>query len=361
MFPRPEKLIRCSPYYSSSLSSESPPIQPMTQPPVQKPPRKTSLPRNMAPKSPPSGNDTDSSLDLRQQDPKLRSRGYRKKRTVPLKKTRLDNRPLEHQESSECSEGYFPEIESGSSDVIEHQYHRYPDFEEELEQLPEDYEDETYHVEDERDSKNGGGVYPSASYSNKFEGLDMTENVDEMGFPRYDRLGHITNPNLYKSDTPSPPVKPLRQRKRQVKRDEVDTEYAGVQYTPESGSCSETKAGLSDDVCYSSEDSFAAAYQHALIGGARYQKNVEIPYPDFLSDYENESSSACSYARRMEHDRRRYVEKEHGSGSVPSYPESDKSAEGSLGFDLKALPPPMFDEEQEEQEEEDNEMEDNAI
>lgn len=30
MFPRPEKLIRCSPYYSSSLSSESPPIQKTT-------------------------------------------------------------------------------------------------------------------------------------------------------------------------------------------------------------------------------------------------------------------------------------------------------------------------------------------
>uniref|UniRef100_A0A182T4L8 Uncharacterized protein n=1 Tax=Anopheles maculatus TaxID=74869 RepID=A0A182T4L8_9DIPT len=134
MFPRPEKLVRCSPYYSSSLSSESPPIAPnQLPPPVQKPPRKSSLPRNFVPKSPPSGNDTDSSLDHRAQDPKLRSRGYRKKRTVPLKKSRLD-RPLEHQESSECSEGYFPEMESGSSDAVmmEHQHQRYPDFEEEL-------------------------------------------------------------------------------------------------------------------------------------------------------------------------------------------------------------------------------------
>lgn len=370
MMPRPDKLIKCSPYYSSSLSSESPPIQV-----IQKPPRKGSIPKNIMPKSPPSGNDTDSSLDFRQQDPKFRTRGYRKRKQVPAKRSRMDH-TLEQQESSECSEGYFPEIDSGSSDMSKEL--KYPDFEEEPELLPEDFEEEEsdYNMSNNNRDNNinksgssssagissstiGGGAaaYPGVAFSNKFEGLDMSENVDEMGFPRYDRLGHITNP-LYQQQqqqhqksqpqhqqlqhhllesSPSPPIKPARQRKRQLKREEsivgkespqYDVEYRGVQYTPESGSGTETRAGLSDDICYSSEDSFAAGYVGPSL---RYHKNVEIPYPDFLSDYENEQAKA-SYIELEEEEEEEKLQQQL---RLRQYQENTE-------FDISMVPPPYM-------------------
>jgi FERM, RhoGEF and pleckstrin domain protein 2 len=326
MFVRPDKLIKCSPYYSSSLSSESPPIQVL-----QKPPRKGSITRSTSvPKSPPSGNDTDSSLDFRQQDPKFRTRGYRKRRQIPAKKSRFENVTLEHQESSECSEGYFPEIDSGSSESrMEYGEARYPDFEEEMEPLPEDYEDEKY---------KHGSSYPSTSYSTKFESFDMSENVDEMGFPKYDRLGHITNPMMYSSGqasgsstgaTPVPPAKPVRQKKKGLKREDsvVGKQFSQFDQTPytpesgESGSGTETKAGLSDEICYSSEDSFAAAFA-GYAATAKYVQNIEIPYPDFLSDYENEfEPSTTSSVRTM------YEQNQHSSDN---------------NLNELAAPPPMF-------------------
>lgn len=317
MFTRPEKLSKCSPYYSSSLSSDTPPPVPTNAnaPPfIQKPPRKISLPRNILPKSPPSGNDTDSSLDLHT---KFKKPGYRKKRQPIAKKVRPDV-PFETQESSECSEGYFPEIHSSSSDNMDK---KYPDFEEEPEPLPEDFEEDDDGRYAADDSKIGS--YPSTTYSTKFETLDMSENVDEMGFPKYDRLRHMTNP-MYKSKTPSPPIKPMRHKKRQCKEnDKYEHEYYGVQYTPESGSGTETKAGLSDDVYCSSEDSFATSF---LGPSAHYKKNVEIPYPDFLSDCENDPidlpQPTCSYRNTCS----------------SNYQE----------YDIKNIPPPIFDEESEE-------------
>lgn len=95
----------------------------------------------------------------------------------------------------------------------------------------------------------------------------------------------MTNPPTYK-----PPAKPARQKKKI--QGKVDS-YAGVHYGQDSGSGTETKAGLSDDVYYSSEDSFAAAFinQKQQTAG-HYVKNVELPYPDFLSDCENEPGTS---------------------------------------------------------------------
>lgn len=305
---RPEKLSKCSPYYSSSLSSDSPPV-PNGIILMQKPPRKISLPRNILPKSPPSGNDTDSSLDLRQQHnqvAKLKKPGYRKKKPIP-KRVRPDVR-LE--ESSECSECYLPEIHSSSSDNMSYLDKMYPDFQEEPEPLLEDFdeeEDDCRYAAD--DSKIGS--YP-ITYSTKFETLDMSENVDEMGFPKYDRLRHL----MYKSGTPSPPIKPVRQKKKQLKEIQHDTFY------------NETKSGvgLSDDVYYSSEDSSSFMTTGFMLPNAHYKKNVEIPYPDFLSDYENENDIV----------------------TLPTKPSCSYTRNSNTPYDIKNVPSSIFDEDSEE-------------
>lgn len=115
----------------------------------------------------------------------MRSRGYRKKRQLPVKRMRANLTAaalLEQAESSECSEGYVPEVDSGSSEYSSCQRDdQYLEFDEELERdQTDDYED-----------------YPQ--YSGKFESLDMSDNVDEMGFPRYDRLSHITKPMYHQA------------------------------------------------------------------------------------------------------------------------------------------------------------------
>ncbi|XP_061402769.1 serine-rich adhesin for platelets-like [Musca vetustissima] len=384
---RAEKLIKCSPYYSSSLSSESPPNQL-----IQKPPRKGSISRT-APiiKSPPSGNDTDSSVDVRTQDPKLRTRGYRKKRQITAKRVRSSERNLVEQESSECSEGYMPEMDSGGSDPS-YRHSEYYEFDEELEER----EQET----DEYDDYPQYSGVAFSSTSSAFESLDMTaDNVDEMGFPRYDRLSHITNP-IYQqqshqfqqtrmsaaaaaasshhhhqggggggstggggssasssSSRPAPanhpmpppsgqPIKPARTKKRQLKREDSvmgsqsqssaapygsgsSGQYHGRSYCNPEESEFETKGGLSDDMANSSEDSnnsfyhctgtikrstmaamaaaAAAANKSAAsssgsstasrsvdcgaAGGTTSSgsvRDLDLPYPDFLSDYETE-------------------------------------------------------------------------
>lgn len=244
-------------------------------------------------------------MDLRQTqpDPRFRNRGYRKKRQVAAKRTRMD-RTFDRQESSECSEGYFPEIESGSSDLSKVE-HCYPEFEEEDE----------YPDDDECAQAYANEPYPSTSYSSgKFESLDMTDDVDEMGFPKYDRLGHIRNPlygsNLSNSSgtttstlTPnrsalgavgggcagtaasassaSPPVKPQRHKKRPSVTKRSDN--LAIMYAEESGN--EMKGGLSDDIAYSSEDSYAATYSSTgLWPGSNMMVVEPPPYPDFLSD-----------------------------------------------------------------------------
>lgn len=281
MFTRPEKLAKCSPYYSSSLSSDTPEVHQV----ISKPPRKPSLPKTLPSQS---SNDTDSSLDFRQSDP-ARNRGYRKKKQIPsTKKIKID-KPSDQLESSECSEGYFPDIHSSSSDNAKAE--RYPDFEEEPDIIPEECDDYHYKIDNSKI-----GSYPSTSTSTKFETLDLSENVDEMGFPRYDRLRNMTNPPTYK-----PPAKPVRQKKKIQGKNEKFDNYAGVHYGQDSGSGTETKAGLSDDVYYSSEDSFAAAFINQKQQSAgHYVKNVELPYPDFLSDYENEPGT--SYQQQNDSD-----------------------------------------------------------
>jgi FERM/RhoGEF/pleckstrin domain protein 2 len=250
MFHRPDKLIKCSPYYSSSLSSDTPSIHQA----ISKPPRKVSIPKTLQTQS---SNDTDSSLDF--QAHAERNRGYRKKKQIPSTKRIKMDRATEYLESSECSD--IPEIHSSSSDNAK----RYPDFEEEPENLPDDCDD----------------YFASSS---KFETLDMSENVDEMGFPRYDRLRHMAT-NL-------PPQKPARQKKKTTSK----VSYPNVHYGQDSGSNSETKAGLSDDFNYSSEDSFAAGFQKPSTSNS--YRNIELPYPDFLSDNDeiNEATMAAAAA-----------------------------------------------------------------
>jgi len=335
---RADKLVRCSPYYSSSLSSESPPNQLL-----QKPPRKgasqlsagamaTSL------KSPPSGNDTDSSLDVRGQEAKMRSRGYRKKRQLPAKRMRANMTAaalLEQAESSECSEGYVPEVDSGSSEYSSCQRDdQYLEFDEELERDQEQT--------DEYDD------YPQ--YSGKFESLDMSDNVDEMGFPRYDRLSHITKPMYHQAlvmDRPNPvqvpapdnhpmppvtgqPVKPARTKKRQLKREDSTAAstsgfsggvpqvrpYHGRSYcNPEESEYETRGGGLSDELANSSEDSCSGFGGEAGASGSGTirrgapkgvaqdknqgmgpQARQVLPYPDFLSDYESEPIEYERYA-----------------------------------------------------------------
>lgn len=359
---RAEKLVKCSPYYSSSLSSESPPNQL-----IQKPPRKGSISRAPIVKSPPSGNDTDSSVDVRAQDPKLRTRGYRKKRQITAKRIRSSDRNLVEQESSECSEGYMPEMDSGGSDPsYRHEYYEFDEELEEREQETDEYDDYPHY----------SGVAFSST-SSAFESLDMTDNVDEMGFPRYDRLSHITNPIYQQSlhhyqqhqqqqqrtsssvtsttptscSRPAPanhpmpppsgqPIKPARTKKRQLKREDsvmgsqqssspYSSQYHGRSYCNPEESEFETKGGLSDDMANSSEDSnnsfyhctgtikrsaaaaaaAAAAKASSSTGGGSIgcgsgasssggsvsqprrkskSSDIDLPYPDFLSDYETE-------------------------------------------------------------------------
>lgn len=338
---RADKLVRCSPYYSSSLSSESPPNQL-----VQKPPRKTASQLSAGAiatslKSPPSGNDTDSSLDVRGQEAKMRSRGYRKKRQLPAKRIRANMTAaalLEQAESSECSEGYLPEVDSGSSEYSSCQRDdQYLEFDEELER--------EHEQSDEYDD------YPQ--YGGKFESLDMSDNVDEMGFPRYDRLGHITKPIYHQSmvaerpsvvqvpaaaNHPMPPatgqpVKPARTKKRQLKREDsmaagtsgcssgapAVQPYHGRSYcNPEESEYETRGGGLSDELANSSEDSCsgfgeggagAASESGTIRRGvvpraegqdpmppAGVQVRQELPYPDFLSDYETEPIEYERYA-----------------------------------------------------------------
>jgi FERM, RhoGEF and pleckstrin domain protein 2 len=262
MFQRPGRLAKCSPYYSSSLSSDTPEVHQAT---IHKPPRKPTM--TVKTLQTQSSNDTDSSLDVMANDPS-RIRAYRRKKQIPSTKRIKIDRPTEL-ESSENSEGYH-QNSSGSETAK-----MYPDFEEEPENIPEDYEDYNYRIE-----SSNVASYPSTSTSAKFETLDLSENVDEMGFPRYDRLRNMTNPPTAMSSF-KPPIKPVRAKKK--------GKIAGVHYGgQDSGSGSESKGGLSDDVCYSSEDSFVAAYNKQKVQQAagHYVKNVELPYPDFLSDCE---------------------------------------------------------------------------
>ncbi|XP_055690666.1 uncharacterized protein LOC129794082 [Lutzomyia longipalpis] len=319
---RAGKLIQCVPHYSSSLSSDSPPIQQL-----QKPPRKSSIPRNATPKSPSSGNDTDSSVDFRQQqDPKLRTRGYRKRKQVPAKRTRLDRVPLEQQESSECSEGCFQEVDSGSSDMSRREYceHEYIQYvEEEPEQgLPEEEEEEDVRYES----------YPGPSFSARFESLDMTEgNVDEMGFPKYDRLGHITKPMYRQQETPSPssmpPIKPQRQRKRGLKREDstavasTSAESLTNRRRPDYITEGSQEMSFPEDIFYSSE--YGGIEYAGFSTQIHVQRKVELPYPDFLSDQEE------------------ILDYPHIQLPTNQSGESEKSFDESE-FDIRTVPPPMF-------------------
>lgn len=244
---RPGRLSKNSSYYSSSLSSESPPIQVMN--PIAKPPRKTVMPRNFLPKSPPSGNDTDSSLDFIQQktrDPVRR--GYRRRRQPPPRR-RAERISTTNRREMESSEEYFPEIESGSSDFADRL--QYPDFDEEQE-VDNDYQQKEYYP-----NYNNGG----------FEELDMsTSNVDEMGFPRYDRLRSLGYAKL--------DAKPPRSsKKRQYKREDsvaVGSGYPHIEYTSDAQG-----AGLSDDLCGSSEDSFSHHFAPGAARDSYFASNIE--------------------------------------------------------------------------------------
>jgi FERM, RhoGEF and pleckstrin domain protein 2 len=128
------------------------------------------------------------------------------------------------------------------------------------------------------------GSFPTTS--SKFETLDLSENVDEMGFPRYDRLRQIVN---------MPPQKPARQKKKTQVRGYNPSVHC---YGQDSGSGTETKAGLSDDVYGSSEDSFAAAFNKHKHNVHSY-KNIELPYPDFLSDYDENEGAKAAYGKQQ--------------------------------------------------------------
>ena len=107
-----------------------------------------------------------------------------------------------------------------------------------------------------------------------------------MGFPKYDRLRQVSN---------IPPQKPARQKKKLQQK----VVYPSVHYYgQDSGSGTETKAGLSDDVYCSSEDSFAAGFKHLKANSNTSYKNIELPYPDFLSDYDDNEMGAVGYSKK---------------------------------------------------------------
>lgn len=247
---RPDRLAKCSPYYSSSLSSDTPPIQV-----IQKPPRKGTFARL---KSPSSGNETDSSVDFRM-DPKMRTRGMRKKRQLAnVRRGKMPTSPVIEQESS---------AESSDMSKEQHSFQEY-------------YEDDFY----DDNNTDVESAYPYPSSSMRFESLDMShENVDEMGYPKYDRLSHITDP-LYKpqvatkpshlqspSGSSHPPEKPMRQKKRTTKRDEPCGSMLAVagtsssnemrssvrtqKYSQQHHSSSAIQSSQSDNIYYSSEES----------------------------------------------------------------------------------------------------------
>ncbi|XP_077295200.1 uncharacterized protein LOC143917487, partial [Arctopsyche grandis] len=202
----PLKLSKCSPYYSSSLSSESPPIQ--TSKTTAK---KSILMRNLSMKSPPSGNDTDSSLDL-MHDPKERIRSYRRRRQVSTKKIKMekDKSDLKDSaESSECSEGYIPEIESGSSEMSKTDYQecqRNIDYDENQEAYDDIYAkipnigfDEPYPQFEEADQRFRGldERFPNVeAFTPVYEGFGASADEDEMGYPRFNRHGRLRHPYL---------------------------------------------------------------------------------------------------------------------------------------------------------------------
>lgn len=280
---RPDKLVKCSPYYSSSLSSESPPIQV-----IQKPPRKTSLTRL---KCPSSGNETDSSVDFRQQDSKLRTRGARKKRQVTnMKRMKEPASPVIEQESS-----------AESSDLSKEQTysHEYYDEEEEEEEV------------DEQKS----GPYPSTSKSTKFESLDMSHDlVDEMGFPKYDRLSQYKpqiapKPKIGQGSGSQPPEKPARQKKH-IKHEsfECKTSIRTQSYSQHDEPKSETQSSFSDNIYYSSEESSCQL-----------------------------SSTAAKSVVRRNNDSIQYE-------TLENIPDCGSDQECSEFFDPKDVPPPMLEE-----------------
>ncbi|CAH0600206.1 unnamed protein product [Chrysodeixis includens] len=213
-------LSRCSPYYSSSLSSESPPIQPLKAPV-----KKSLLVRNISLKSPPSGNDTDSSLDVIR-DPRERMKTFRRKKQVTSARKRQERiqdvleedstksqyssesdmlggkylaveESLRRMESSECSDSYLPEVESGSSEMSKGDSKHY------------DIQEASYSEDEGQDEY---AKYKSANYEAQqfpiniapmqFQGFGSSADEDEMGFPRFDRLGRLRHPYL---DSQEPP------------------------------------------------------------------------------------------------------------------------------------------------------------
>lgn len=270
---RPDKLAKCSPYYSSSLSSDTPEVHNV----VQKPPRR---PINLKTLISQSSNDTDSSLDFRQNDQaRNRAPGCRKKKQIPITKRTRKDYETEYLGSSECSEGYFPDITSSSSDNAKGG-NKYPDLEEETDTVLDNCDDYSYH-----DSKVTS--YPSTTCSTtKFETLDLSEYTDGM-LPKCDRLRHATYQPIY-----MPPTKPLRQRKKiQGKTDKLDTNNVSVHYGQDKlsdGSGTEIKADLSD-ICYSSGDSYAASFnnQEQQTAGHYFKNGELLGFSEFLTDKNN--------------------------------------------------------------------------
>ncbi|CAK1548730.1 unnamed protein product [Leptosia nina] len=211
-------LSRCSPYYSSSLSSESPPIQPLKAPV-----KKTLLVRNISLKSPPSGNDTDSSLDVIR-DPRERMKTFRRKKQVTTARRRQEkiqdvleedstksqcssesdkfksgtflavDDTFRRMDSSECSDSYVPEVESGSSEMSKADAHEVSCSDDEAQHEYVDYKTSAY---EQNFSVNIAPV--------QFQGFGSSADEDEMGFPRFDRLGRLRHPYL---DSQEPPFVP---------------------------------------------------------------------------------------------------------------------------------------------------------
>ncbi|CAG5026966.1 unnamed protein product [Parnassius apollo] len=210
-------LSRCSPYYSSSLSSESPPIQPLKAPV-----KKSLLVRNISLKSPPSGNDTDSSLDVIR-DPKERMKTFRRKKPVTSARKRHEKiqdvleedstksqyssesdklqggvyltveENLRRIESSECSDSYLPEVESGSSEMSKGDSQNYDI----RESVSYSEDDEQTDIAAKYKTKNyEPHKFPINITPVKFQGFGSSADEDEMGFPRFDRLGRLRHPYL---------------------------------------------------------------------------------------------------------------------------------------------------------------------
>ncbi|GBP18509.1 hypothetical protein EVAR_12970_1 [Eumeta japonica] len=381
-------LSRCSPYYSSSLSSESPPIQPLKVPV-----KKSILTRNVSMKSPPSGNDTDSSLDVIR-DSRERMKTFRRKKQVTGTRKRQEkihdvleedttksqcssesdklqgakflsvDDSIRRMESSECSDSYLPEIESGSSEMSKGDSKHYDN------QEPVSYSEDDDHG-DYANYKNDtyeGQQFPISITPAQFQGFGSSADEDEMGFPRFDRLGRLRHPYL---DSQEPLYVSEDSPPRAGSYSSKSSRQSSLKKSKSGTSCRQgenVEKPIADTpvTCFREVTLWHIQIQNYLKGKDEYEQYRGSPYPeryeiesgifqteDCYPQYEqdttgddngsgkegNDSLQEIQYTRNLdERFSLNNVERFYSSHYVDSQASSDSPEQK---FDVSTLPPPL--------------------